>query len=172
MTFIKQLLTPGSCIAGEFNSQTHQWLEKFLEGDFDDMKEAKRELSKEIRDELQNIGSKGTQIVYRGIGWMYIEDYQRLFTSPFPKVGDSWTYTDKNISSWSKDLKVAKRFMLALDGVGIVLKFKAKPTDIILDVDAIPPEMYPLTNINKHEREVILSEGTYNCEVVEAEIDD
>lgn len=131
------------------------------------MHNPKKHLNKKNIENIKalNIKLNKSYKLYRGL-IITNEVFKKYFKSQVPHKNDIIKSKNTSISSWSKNLLVAKAFATNKNYSGIIIEYDAKPEEIMIDTTMIDKEQLKLL-YEIPEREIILMPGNYNVKIIE-----
>lgn len=155
--------------------------------------DASVKMNKNIKEELKklNIKSEDNIVLYRGF-CLELDDYGDFKLMKDEKALSKYLYRLTGVktieelkkgnylnikrgkeSSWSHTPVIAKQFTkgLASGSINILVKYEAKPEDVIIDFTYLPKDIKKLFKF-KYQNEVILETGSYKSKIVEIWYDD
>ena len=152
----------GRAGADSISEKTIDWLKKFMK------MSGVGNPGPRVKEELEALRPDKDVVVYRGKGWNKSELSllgDNIKSYPFKK-GSALTFKYKRPNSWTTNRAVAEGFAQGTGPFWVVLKYTAKPEDVLIDTRKLNEETLTELYYNGFQREIILKPGSYKAEVV------
>jgi len=152
---------PGRSGTGYANEEAMKWLKKFM------ATTGVGSPDYEVKKELEALRPDKDVVVYRGKGWNKPELRllgDNIKSYPFKK-GSALTFKYTRPSSWTTNRRVAEEFAHGTGPFWVILKYTAKPEDVLVDTRKLNEEQLAELYNYGFQREIILKPGSYKAEV-------
>jgi hypothetical protein len=127
--------------------------------------------------QAENIKPLRPMTLYRGFNQRdskTLEMYMKKFFGGVVKVGDTVAIQDKEYSSWTKDIKIAKDFaskeliggQINRKYDGLVVSAVIQPKDMLVEISKVQGLDTALSKDIREEKEIIVNPGTFKGVVV------
>ena len=161
----------------ELKDEASVWMKGWVQ----DSRSVDHDLSSDLINELEQSLTESQYTLYRGMTWSKKEAEANLSTLDFNKmrIGNSLNIKLDKLTSWSTNIKVGqffatKRVLGDSKGTdyGLVLKVDCAKDDALVDLrdrdtsDEFGYSYFEDSLATHNHQEIVMKQGTYNCQIV------